>query len=99
MEKKDYLKKLDEFFKNAHPSWLFIKDTANKFIEEYCKNSKLGVYTVNVSNEEKRLYFDNNLVEIIFVLKKTLQEAGIKCKEKVLFNFSDSFIKIETEVE
>ena len=99
MGKEDSLKKLDELFKNAHPSWLFIKDTVNKFIEEYCKNPQQGSYIVNISNEERHLYFDNNPVESIVVLKRTLQESGIKCKEKVVFNFSDSFIRIETDIE
>jgi len=99
MEKEDYLKKLDEFFKNAHPSWLFVKNTVKKFIDECCKDPQQKSYIVSVSNEEKNLYFDNNPVISISVLRNTLKEIGIKCKEKVLFNFSDSFIKIETELE
>lgn len=90
MNEKDLLKKLEEFFIEIHNDFNFVKVTAKRFIEEYCKCPKkeIKLFCGNKTEELFISHFRSSTALLI----KALQSIGFEEVSNV--QLSDNHIAV-----
>ena len=85
MAANESLKKLDDFFKDVHPSWFFIKNVCIKIIDTYKGEFNEKQYTLEISKTEAdEIGSENPHVQDLFV-DAMRESCGVKVDSLGIF--------------
>lgn len=85
--KNDLLNRLNEYFKDAHESWLPIKRIVERVIEEYSNN----VDRCEIVAQDYLIYYDETDQQPVTLLFNSIHKIGIKVK-KLCLNIKETTI-------